>query len=221
MVDDVLRRLLSALAGSTPAFSGPARSEYGSGPRRLLSALAGSAPAFTPEPTGDRTEFTDTRAVFGHRVDHTAPPGHTGHNECPGADEDLSTAVTAAAQGDRAALTTIVESIRPLIVRYTRARFARTDTGPDPDDLAQEILLSVVTALPRYTAQGRPFLAFVYGIAAHRSPRPSARTPGRRNRRSRSRRTFRRCSSSERSSPKPTRNSAVSSPPCPITSARS
>ncbi|WP_425297156.1 sigma-70 family RNA polymerase sigma factor [Nocardia brasiliensis] len=171
MVDDVLRRLLSALAGSTSAFSGPARSEYGSGPRRLLSALAGSAPAFTPEPTGDHpgdAEFTTAHAGFGHHTDTAAPPDNTVYSEYPDADEELSTAVTAAAQGDRAALATIVESIRPLVVRYTRARFARTDTGPDPDDLAQEILLTVVTALPRYTAQGRPFLAFVYGIAAHK-----------------------------------------------------
>ncbi|WP_280449325.1 hypothetical protein, partial [Nocardia brasiliensis] len=48
MADNVFRRLLSALAGSTPAYSGPANQEYGSTPRRLLSALAGSAPAVTP-----------------------------------------------------------------------------------------------------------------------------------------------------------------------------
>lgn len=36
------------------------------------------------------------------------------------------------------------------------------------DDVAQEVCLAVITALPRYKDQGRPFLAFVYGIAAHK-----------------------------------------------------
>ncbi|WP_280391151.1 hypothetical protein [Nocardia brasiliensis] len=55
MADNVFRRLLSALAGSTPAYSGPANQEYGSTPRRLLSALAGSAPALNPgAPRRDR-----------------------------------------------------------------------------------------------------------------------------------------------------------------------
>uniref|UniRef100_UPI002454A779 hypothetical protein n=1 Tax=Nocardia brasiliensis TaxID=37326 RepID=UPI002454A779 len=57
MADNVFRRLLSALAGSTPAYSGPANQEYGSTPRRLLSALAGSAPGVHPgAPRGCRQE---------------------------------------------------------------------------------------------------------------------------------------------------------------------
>ena len=36
------------------------------------------------------------------------------------------------------------------------------------EDVAQEVCLAVVTALPRYRDQGRPFIAFVYGIAAHK-----------------------------------------------------
>jgi RNA polymerase sigma-70 factor (ECF subfamily) len=36
------------------------------------------------------------------------------------------------------------------------------------DDVAQEVCLGVLTALPTYRDQGRPFLAFVYGIAAHK-----------------------------------------------------
>jgi len=34
--------------------------------------------------------------------------------------------------------------------------------------VAQEVCLAVMTALPRYQDQGRPFMAFVYGIAAHK-----------------------------------------------------
>lgn len=173
MADNVFRRLLSALAGSTPAFSCPANQEYGSTPRRLLSALAGSAPAFTPGPTGGAGMSRESSAPedeFDNRattVDDTTPRPATQH-AVTAADDELSSAVAAAVQGDRGALATVLELIRPLVVRYTRARFTRTSKRPDPDDLAQEILLAVLTALPRYRDQGRPFMAFVYGIAAHK-----------------------------------------------------
>jgi RNA polymerase sigma-70 factor (ECF subfamily) len=36
------------------------------------------------------------------------------------------------------------------------------------DDVAQEVCLAVLGALPTYRVQGRPFLAFVYGIASHK-----------------------------------------------------
>ena len=36
------------------------------------------------------------------------------------------------------------------------------------DDVAQEVLLAVLTALPRYRDEGRPFAAFLYGVAAHK-----------------------------------------------------
>ena len=36
------------------------------------------------------------------------------------------------------------------------------------DDVAQEVCLAVLKALPSYRDQGRPFLAFVYGIAARK-----------------------------------------------------
>ena len=41
-------------------------------------------------------------------------------------------------------------------------------SGLSADDVAQEVCLAAITALPRYKDQGRPFLAFVYGIAAHK-----------------------------------------------------
>jgi RNA polymerase sigma-70 factor (ECF subfamily) len=34
--------------------------------------------------------------------------------------------------------------------------------------VAQEVCLAVLGALPNYRVQGKPFLAFVYGIAAHK-----------------------------------------------------
>lgn len=83
--------------------------------------------------------------------------------------EELNSAVAAAAQGDRNALSQVLQSIRPLVVRYCRARVGASERGNlSADDVAQEVCLAVMTALPRYQDQGRPFMAFVYGIAAHK-----------------------------------------------------
>jgi RNA polymerase sigma-70 factor (ECF subfamily) len=83
--------------------------------------------------------------------------------------EELGSAVAAAAQGDRTALARVLASIRPLVVRYCRARVGSAERGQlSADDVAQEVCLAVMTALPRYQDQGRPFMAFVYGIAAHK-----------------------------------------------------
>ncbi|MCZ4554806.1 MULTISPECIES: sigma-70 family RNA polymerase sigma factor [Rhodococcus] len=83
--------------------------------------------------------------------------------------EELDSAVAAAAQGDRVALSRVLESVRPLVVRYCRSRVGAAERGQlSADDVAQEVCLAVMTALPRYQDQGRPFMAFVYGIAAHK-----------------------------------------------------
>lgn len=83
--------------------------------------------------------------------------------------EEWDAAVVAAAQGDRAALSRVLETVRPLVVRYCRARVGSAERGQlSADDVAQEVCLAVMTALPRYQDQGRPFMAFVYGIAAHK-----------------------------------------------------
>ncbi|ORM25899.1 sigma-70 family RNA polymerase sigma factor [Williamsia sp. 1135] len=83
--------------------------------------------------------------------------------------DELDRAVTAAAQGDRSALSDVLESVRPLVVRYCRARVGGGERHSlSADDVAQEVCMAVMTALPRYQDQGRPFMAFVYGIAAHK-----------------------------------------------------
>lgn len=59
--------------------------------------------------------------------------------------------------------------IRPGVVRYCRARLGRTGGGyHSADDVAQEVCLGVLSALPRFRDQGRPFSAFVFAIAAHK-----------------------------------------------------
>ncbi len=77
--------------------------------------------------------------------------------------------VGAAVGGDRAAVEDLLARLRPFVVRYCRARVGRHGRSfASADDVAQEVCLAVLTALPGYQDQGRPFLAFVYGIAAHK-----------------------------------------------------
>ncbi|BBY17419.1 sigma-70 family RNA polymerase sigma factor [Mycolicibacterium litorale] len=83
--------------------------------------------------------------------------------------ERLDAVVAEAVAGNRDALREVLETIRPIVVRYCRARIGATErSGLSADDVAQEVCLAAITALPRYKDQGRPFLAFVYGIAAHK-----------------------------------------------------
>lgn len=83
--------------------------------------------------------------------------------------DGLDASVSAAVEGDPRAIERVLASIRPLVVRYCRARVGRQERNfASADDVAQEVCLAVLTALPSYRDQGRPFLAFVYGIAAHK-----------------------------------------------------
>jgi RNA polymerase sigma-70 factor, ECF subfamily len=77
--------------------------------------------------------------------------------------------VAAAVEGDRQAIERLLASILPLVVRYCRARVGRQERSfASAEDVAQEVCIAVLTALPRFRHEGRPFLAFVYGIAAHK-----------------------------------------------------
>lgn len=82
---------------------------------------------------------------------------------------DLSIVVADASRGNRAAIKVLLNRIQPLIVRYCRARIGKMrHLQSEPDELAREVCIAVLTALPGYRAKGRPFLAFVYGIAANK-----------------------------------------------------
>jgi RNA polymerase sigma-70 factor, ECF subfamily len=83
--------------------------------------------------------------------------------------DGLDDVVARAVAGDRDALQKVLGTIRPIVLRYCRARIGAAErSGLSADDVAQEVCLAAITALPRYKDQGRPFLAFVYGIAAHK-----------------------------------------------------
>lgn len=76
---------------------------------------------------------------------------------------------TRAITGDAVARDLLFGHVRVLAHRYCRARLGRLPGGEQAaDDVAQEVCLAVLSALPRYRDQGRPFEAFVYGIAAHK-----------------------------------------------------
>lgn len=63
----------------------------------------------------------------------------------------------------------LLTKLRPLLVRYCRARLGAHDGGyGSADDVAQEVCLAVLTSLPKYVDRGKPFVAFAYGIAAHK-----------------------------------------------------
>ena len=84
-------------------------------------------------------------------------------------EERLNAVVAEAMAGDRDALGEVLETIRPIVVRYCRARVGLMErSGLSAEDVAQEVCLAAAMALPRYRDRGRPFLAFVYGIAAHK-----------------------------------------------------
>jgi len=83
--------------------------------------------------------------------------------------DELAPLVARAREGDEAAVGELLARLRPGIVRYCRARLGRSGGSyGSPDDVAQEVCVAVLTALPRYVDQGRPFAAFVFGIAGHK-----------------------------------------------------
>jgi RNA polymerase sigma-70 factor, ECF subfamily len=87
----------------------------------------------------------------------------------------------AAISGDDDARDALLAQVRPMAHRYCRARLGRLPGSEHAaDDVAQEVCLAVLSALPRYQDQGRPFEAFVYGIAAHKvadAQRAAVRAP--------------------------------------------
>jgi RNA polymerase sigma-70 factor (ECF subfamily) len=90
-------------------------------------------------------------------------------NEPGAVEDDFAVLVAAAVDGERGAVERVLRWVRPLVLRYCRARVGGQEKNfASADDVAQEVCLAVLTALPSYRDQGRPFLSFVYGIASHK-----------------------------------------------------
>lgn len=79
-------------------------------------------------------------------------------------ESELAELVPLAIDGDRRALQRIMQIVHPLVLRYARARVGGGRT-PTAEDIAQEICLAVATSIGNFVDKGRPFMAFVYGIA--------------------------------------------------------
>lgn len=98
----------------------------------------------------------------------TSPPGPT----MSGSDDerdDLQTLSARAVVGDAVATERLLGIVHRLVRRYCRARLSRFPGAEQSvDDVAQEVCIAVITALPRYRDEGRPFEAFVYRIAANK-----------------------------------------------------
>jgi RNA polymerase sigma-70 factor (ECF subfamily) len=74
-----------------------------------------------------------------------------------------------AISGQPEAIESLLVEVRPMVVRYCRARLGRISGQYHvADDVAQEVCIAVLSALPRYRDMGRPFASFVFGIASHK-----------------------------------------------------
>jgi RNA polymerase sigma-70 factor (ECF subfamily) len=101
---------------------------------------------------------------------------------------ELSELAARAQRGGRSEVELLLQRVRQVAHRYCRAKLGSYPGGVYlADDVAQEICIAVLSALPRYRDRGKPFEAFVYGIAArkvadalralHRHPIPTDDLP--------------------------------------------
>lgn len=83
--------------------------------------------------------------------------------------EDLDPLVKDAGEGNPAAIHNLLKMIEPVVVRYCRARMGGRDLSYlSADDVAQEVCLAVLKALPDYQDRGGSFLYLVHAIAANK-----------------------------------------------------
>ncbi|AFF21579.1 RNA polymerase sigma-D factor [Corynebacterium pseudotuberculosis P54B96] len=80
---------------------------------------------------------------------------------------ELSSLVPRAAGGDSRSLQRVISIIYPKVLSYARIRLSG-GRHPTPEDVAQEICLAVATSISKFVDQGKPFMAFVYGIASNK-----------------------------------------------------
>jgi RNA polymerase sigma-70 factor (ECF subfamily) len=101
---------------------------------------------------------------------------------------DLQRLAAHAVEGDAQATESLLGAVHRMVHRYCRARLSRYPGAEHAaDDVAQEVCIAVLSALPRYRDEGKPFEAFVYRIAAnkvadsqrgaYRRPQPQAELP--------------------------------------------
>ncbi len=135
-----------------------------------LTPAAGTAvTAITPITALPATGFT----VPATGIHGLIPPGPDQPISPPEGETDartmIDTLVTGAVGGDARARDDLLALIHPLVLKYCRARLGRQESlMGSADDVAQDVCMAVVGALPNYQLKGLSFRAFVYGIAAHK-----------------------------------------------------
>ena len=78
---------------------------------------------------------------------------------------DLSVLLSGARAGNAADVEQLIARLRPRVFRYCLSKLLDRHTA---DDVTQEVTVAMLTAIPRYVDQGRPFSAYVMGIAANK-----------------------------------------------------
>lgn len=77
--------------------------------------------------------------------------------------------MAARARRDDVTLNVLMREVRKVSIRYCRARLATYPGGRQlAEDVAQEICVAVLQALPTYDERGVPFEAFVYAIGSRK-----------------------------------------------------
>lgn len=112
------------------------------------------------EPGGEQERGTPERP---HRLQAGHAPDRADRMEA-----ELSVLAVRASAGDRASLGRFLELIRPHVVRYCWSRLGSGGGVSTPEDVAQDVLLAVCGALPRYRPGETATMAFVYGIARNK-----------------------------------------------------
>lgn len=131
--------------------------------------------------TAVRAIVRHRRAAAIHQVVTGVPPRAMNEQSSEAIDPTgMDELVDRAVAGEPAAIEELIGRILPVVVRYCRSRVsAGSPVLATADDIAQEACLAVLTALPSFRREGKPFLAFVFGIAAHKvadAHRTAART---------------------------------------------
>lgn len=82
-------------------------------------------------------------------------------------EQQLAQLVPRASNGDHRALQRVIAIIHPIVLRYVRARISG-GRHPTPEDVTQEICFAVAHSIGNFVDRGKPFMAFVYGIASNK-----------------------------------------------------
>ena len=80
-------------------------------------------------------------------------------------DNALASLVVLARSGDGGAMDRLITELRPRVYRYVLARMLDPHAA---EDVTQEVTMTIVASLDRYVDQGRPFTAWVFGVAANK-----------------------------------------------------